>query len=83
LNQLLGICTFSSPRLSNKSQLRRGGLVVCEAASGKKPDQAAKRMRQNQKRRLRNKSRKSEIRSRTRRVSFLFQLFFIDISRII
>ncbi|KAJ4780930.1 hypothetical protein LUZ62_065187 [Rhynchospora pubera] len=65
--------TFSQPmRLSNKSQQRRGSLVVCEAAgSTKKPDSAAKRLRQNAKRRLRNKSRKSEIRRRMRKVFWI------------
>ncbi|KAF3339738.1 30S ribosomal protein S20 [Carex littledalei] len=66
-----GAGAFSSTlRLSNKSYQRRGALVVCEAGTGtvKKPDQAAKRMRQNAKKRLRNKSRKSEIRTRTRKV---------------
>ncbi|KAJ3685223.1 hypothetical protein LUZ61_014387 [Rhynchospora tenuis] len=64
--------SFCQPmRLSNKSQQRRGSLVVCEAAPTKKPDSAVKRMRQNEKRRLRNKVRKAEIRNKTRRVFWL------------
>ncbi|KAJ1689876.1 hypothetical protein LUZ63_014031 [Rhynchospora breviuscula] len=64
--------TFCQPmRLSNKSQQRRGSLVVCEAGSTTKPDSAAKRMRQNAKRRLRNKARKSEIRKRMRTVLWI------------
>ncbi|XP_076904724.1 small ribosomal subunit protein bS20c-like [Bidens hawaiensis] len=47
-------------------QVRRPVLIVCEA--GKKPDSAAKRARQAEKRRLYNKARKSEIRTRMKKV---------------
>lgn len=42
--------------------------VVCEAVTKKKPDSAAKRARQAEKRRIYNKSRKSEIRTRMKKV---------------
>ncbi|KAG9448092.1 hypothetical protein H6P81_014220 [Aristolochia fimbriata] len=42
--------------------------VVCEAAPGKKPDSAAKRARQAEKRRLYNKAKKSEMRTRMKKV---------------
>ncbi|PON92763.1 Ribosomal protein [Trema orientale] len=42
--------------------------VVCEAAPTKKPDSAAKRARQAEKRRVYNKARKSEIRTRMKKV---------------
>ncbi|KAI3716250.1 hypothetical protein L6452_23461 [Arctium lappa] len=51
---------------------RRGGRsisIVCEAgATTKKPDSAAKRARQAEKRRLYNKARKSEVRTRMKKV---------------
>ncbi|KAK1395578.1 30S ribosomal protein S20, chloroplastic [Heracleum sosnowskyi] len=45
-----------------------GKLIVCEAATTKKPDQAAKRARQSEKRRLYHKAHKSEVRTRMRKV---------------
>ncbi|KAJ9537664.1 hypothetical protein OSB04_030397 [Centaurea solstitialis] len=42
--------------------------IVCEAGATKKPDSAAKRARQAEKRRLYNKARKSEVRTRMRKV---------------
>lgn len=42
--------------------------VVCAAGSGKKPDSAAKRARQAEKRRIYNKARKSEMRTRMKKV---------------
>lgn len=42
--------------------------VVCEAATKKKADSAAKRARQAEKRRIYNKSRKSEIKTRMKKV---------------
>ncbi|CAN1335275.1 30S ribosomal protein S20, chloroplastic [Linum perenne] len=54
-----------SPILSNN----RGKSFVCEATpSGKKADSAAKRARQNEKRRLYHKAHKSEVRTRMRKV---------------
>ncbi|EPS64680.1 hypothetical protein M569_10102, partial [Genlisea aurea] len=46
---------------------RRRFSIVCEAG-GKKPDSAAKRARQAEKRRVYNKARKSEIRTRMKKV---------------
>ncbi|GAV89802.1 Ribosomal_S20p domain-containing protein [Cephalotus follicularis] len=43
-------------------------LVICEVASTKKPDSAAKRARQAEKRRLYNKARKSEVKTRMKKV---------------
>ncbi|XP_031476804.1 30S ribosomal protein S20, chloroplastic [Nymphaea colorata] len=42
--------------------------VVCAAGSGKKPDSAAKRARQAEKRRIYNKARKSEMKTRMKKV---------------
>ncbi|KVH93057.1 30S ribosomal protein S20, chloroplastic [Cynara cardunculus var. scolymus] len=42
--------------------------IVCEAGATKKPDSAAKRARQAEKRRLYNKARKSEVRTRMKKV---------------
>ncbi|XP_077251043.1 chloroplast 30S ribosomal protein S20 [Tasmannia lanceolata] len=42
--------------------------VVCEAAPTKKPDSAAKRARQAEKRRIYNKSKKSEMKTRMKKV---------------
>ncbi|KAL6543278.1 hypothetical protein OROHE_010798 [Orobanche hederae] len=42
--------------------------IVCEAGTAKKPDSAAKRARQSEKRRVHNKARKSEIRTRMKKV---------------
>ncbi|XP_068638409.1 small ribosomal subunit protein bS20c [Aristolochia californica] len=42
--------------------------VVCEAAPSKKPDSAAKRARQAEKRRLYNKGKKSEMKTRMKKV---------------
>ena len=52
------------------------GVVVCEAATQKKADSAAKRARQAEKRRLYNKARKSEVRTRMKKVFFFFFFFF-------
>ncbi|CAN1845522.1 30S ribosomal protein S20, chloroplastic [Linum perenne] len=60
-----------SPILSNNRAQRsvRRSTVVCEATpSGKKADSAAKRARQNEKRRLYHKAHKSEVRTRMRKV---------------
>jgi len=49
--------------------LRRRGLeVVCEAATGRRPDSVAKRERQNEKHRIRNHARKAEMRTRMKKV---------------
>ncbi|KAL6561803.1 hypothetical protein OROMI_017404 [Orobanche minor] len=45
--------------------------IVCEAGTAKKPDSAAKRARQSEKRRVYNKARKSEIRTRMKKVSWI------------
>ncbi|KAK1274803.1 hypothetical protein QJS04_geneDACA012833 [Acorus gramineus] len=42
--------------------------VVCEASPNKKPDSAAKRARQSEKRRLYNKAKKSEVKTRMKKV---------------
>ncbi|KAL3631436.1 40S ribosomal protein S20 [Castilleja foliolosa] len=42
--------------------------IVCEAVTTKKPDSAAKRARQSEKRRVYNKARKSEVRTRMKKV---------------
>lgn len=42
--------------------------VVCEAAPNRKPDSAAKRARQAEKRRLYNKAKKSEVKTRMKKV---------------
>ncbi|KAL6538326.1 hypothetical protein OROGR_012314 [Orobanche gracilis] len=42
--------------------------IVCDAGTAKKPDSAAKRARQSEKRRVYNKARKSEIRTRMKKV---------------
>ncbi|CAN1335276.1 30S ribosomal protein S20, chloroplastic, partial [Linum perenne] len=50
----------------------RRSTVVCEATpSGKKADSAAKRARQNEKRRLYHKAHKSEVRTRMRKVLYV------------
>ncbi|KAI3789592.1 hypothetical protein L2E82_02392 [Cichorium intybus] len=49
-------------------QAGRSTSIVCEAGAGQKPDSAAKRARQAEKRRLYNKARKSEIRTRMKKV---------------
>lgn len=49
---------------------RRPVLVRAAAAPTKKPDQAAKRARQNEKRRVYHKSKKSEISTRMKKVPF-------------
>ncbi|CAN0891292.1 30S ribosomal protein S20, chloroplastic [Linum grandiflorum] len=52
----------------NQRSVRRS-TVVCEATpSGKKADSAAKRARQNEKRRIYHKAHKSEVRTRMRKV---------------
>ncbi|CAN1845520.1 30S ribosomal protein S20, chloroplastic [Linum perenne] len=57
-----------SPFRSIERSVRRS-TVVCEATpSGKKADSAAKRARQNEKRRLYHKAHKSEVRTRMRKV---------------
>ncbi|KAI4388285.1 hypothetical protein MLD38_000627 [Melastoma candidum] len=58
---------FSRGRLSMDTG-KRGMTVVCEAATTKKPDSAAKRARQAEKRRIYNKARKSEIKTRMKKV---------------
>ncbi|XP_050218547.1 30S ribosomal protein S20, chloroplastic [Mercurialis annua] len=45
-----------------------GHSIVCEAAPMKRPDSAAKRARQAEKRRVYNKSHKSEVRTRMKKV---------------
>ncbi|KAL7143369.1 hypothetical protein ABFS83_08G186600 [Erythranthe nasuta] len=42
--------------------------IVCEAVTTKKPDSAAKRARQSEKRRVYNKAKKSEVRTRMKKV---------------
>ncbi|XP_021719284.1 30S ribosomal protein S20, chloroplastic [Chenopodium quinoa] len=59
---------FSQGCSSLGSFQRRGFSVVCEAATEKKADSAAKRTRQAETRRLRNKARKSEVKTRMRKV---------------
>ncbi|PAN29184.1 hypothetical protein PAHAL_5G207000 [Panicum hallii] len=54
---------------SSAGRLRRRGLeVVCEAATGRRPDSVAKRERQNEKHRIRNHARKAEMRTRMKKV---------------
>nr|XP_043623755.1 30S ribosomal protein S20, chloroplastic [Erigeron canadensis] len=50
----------------NNKRVGRSVSIVCEG--GKKPDSAAKRARQSEKRRLYNKARKSEVRTRMKKV---------------
>ncbi|KAG7957210.1 hypothetical protein I3843_11G163100 [Carya illinoinensis] len=60
---------FSKGYLSmSMTQMPTRRFVVCEAAPMKKPDSAAKRARQAEKRRIYNKSRKSEIKTRMKKV---------------
>ncbi|GAB4849475.1 40S ribosomal protein S20 [Ancistrocladus abbreviatus] len=60
---------FSKGFLSMTAPKRPLGLsIVCEAATKKKADSAAKRARQAEKRRLRNKARKSEVKTRMKKV---------------
>ncbi|KAF9590149.1 hypothetical protein IFM89_031753 [Coptis chinensis] len=69
-----------SRNLSSETSFSNGGLwmrvsertsrrsVVCEVATTKKPDSAAKRARQAEKRRIYNKSKKSELKTRMKKV---------------
>ncbi|GJU71900.1 30S ribosomal protein S20, chloroplastic [Tanacetum coccineum] len=61
------LSTGFSSNVNPKLTGRRFGSIVCEAG-GKKPDSAAKRARQSEKRRLYNKARKSEVRTRMKKV---------------
>lgn len=55
---------------TNQRPIRRS--VVCEVASTKKADSAAKRARQAEKRRIYNKARKSEIKTRMKKVANIY-----------
>ncbi|KAK6946685.1 Ribosomal protein S20 [Dillenia turbinata] len=60
---------FSSGRLSVSTIEKHNRFsVVCEAATKRKADSAAKRARQAEKRRFYNKARKSEVRTRIKKV---------------
>lgn len=52
----------------------RRSSIVCEATTAK-PDSAAKRARQAEKRRIYNKGKKSEVKTRMKKVEFLFICF--------
>ncbi|KAL5730472.1 hypothetical protein ACHQM5_003286 [Ranunculus cassubicifolius] len=61
--------TFSNGNLAMKAVERTTRRsIVCEASPGKKPDSAAKRARQSEKRRIYNKSKKSELKTRMKKV---------------
>ncbi|KAF5958940.1 hypothetical protein HYC85_000149 [Camellia sinensis] len=47
--------------------------IICEAAPNKKADSAAKRARQAEKRRVYNKARKSEVKTRMKKVFYLWK----------
>ncbi|RLM93084.1 hypothetical protein C2845_PM08G21990 [Panicum miliaceum] len=60
---------WAATSTSSAGRLRRRGLeVVCEAATGRRPDSVAKRERQNEKHRIRNHARKAEMRTRMKKV---------------
>jgi len=61
---------WAAASTSSTGRLRRRGLeVVCEAATGRRPDSVAKRERQNEKHRIRNHARKAEMRTRMKKVA--------------
>ena len=52
--------------------------IICEAAPNKKADSAAKRARQAKKRRVYNKARKSEVKTRMKKVFYLWVCLFLN-----
>ena len=70
LSGVYGTWAAASTSTSSAGRLRRRGLeVVCEAATGRRPDSVAKRERQNEKHRIRNHARKAEMRTRMKKVA--------------